>query len=356
MRWPNLLIVAFAATQALTFSKISKADSCESIASIPGVTSSGSPPIVFKKTDFANKAYGISPKLFYGDWDWRKDFSYLNLPKSPHANEAIAAFAARCLTAFPAGRIHTGFLQQTEADYGSYLNRIFDEVVAIKRELLLLQQSQVRLLDQYMPTETAEAYKPIYRENMKKHLNDALLQLTQFVDTHYIYTIEGMSSYFTMEKQLAIATSQIYELIALVGDVPDADKWALKMLKDNTYKVLDTYGLFFSSEQKGKLAASLEAASKIENEPDLGKVKKSLEDWALSLEESMNNAFNEKSSYFTIALKIKFLFGTRDPLDEETAIEEIQARIDPNKTADVAEILRKVKNDSSLWQGVLNGI
>jgi hypothetical protein len=345
----------FTAVCALALSQISEANSCESIASIAGVTSPGSPPIIFKETDFAKKVYGISPRLFYGDWDWRRDFNYLNLPKSPLANEAIAAFAARCLTAYPVGRIHTGFLQQREPGYGTYLNRIFDEAVAIKRELLLLQQNHVSLLDQYMPSGTAEGYKSIYRENMKKHVNDALLQLTQFIDTHYIYTVEGMSSYFAMEKQLATATSQIYELIALIGGVPDADKWALKMLKDNTYKVLDTYGLFFGPEQKDKLAASLDASSRVENEADLVKVKQSLQDWARLLEDSMNASFDEKSAYFMIAVKIKFLFGTRDPLDEETAIKEIQSRLDPGRTDDIEKILRKVENDSSLWQGVLNG-
>ncbi len=347
-KFANLLTIIFLAA----LSHNSLADGCDSISSIPGVTSPGMPPIVFKKTDFDAKSYGTKLRMLYGDWDWKGDFGYSKLPRSPLANQTIAAFVSRCLTSYPVGRIHPGFLKQTEQDYTQYLTRIYDEVVSIKRELLLIQQNHDELLDKHMPEGTDESYKRVYRENMKKYVTDSLLVLTEFVDNHYLYTVEGMSYYFSMEKQLTTATSQIYELIGIIGDVPDADLWAFRMLKENTYSVLDTYALFFGDQQKQALRDKLNAASSLEQEEDLAKVKESLSAWAIVLEESMKNAFKKNTPYFEIALKIKFLFGTRDPGDEDSSIRAIQSRLGSGNSDKLDELLRLAPNDAVLWEGI----
>jgi hypothetical protein len=287
----------------LTPFKVEGAEQCPPLKGIAGITKPGDPPIEFKKSDILRKVYGVRLGFFYGDWKWNTDFNIPGIKSTPFGNEAIAQYASRCYTSYPVGRIHYGILEKVPGEsQDAYSKRIFDQVIAAKRELLILQQTFKDKLEQHMPEGVDAAYKAKYHENMQVHLMNAQLQIIQFVDTHLIYTIEGMGNYTRLQKQTADSVADILSFIVLIGDVPDADRWARDMLVQNTSNVLTTYGSFFGESEKAQLKKYLDESLNDDQGEDLEAVKQRLEAWVFALENALKNSFDENSPYFQIVV------------------------------------------------------
>ncbi len=348
----SLLLIA-------SFSTLAGSETCQPLRVIPGVTKDGDPPIAFKKSDINRKIYGVHTGFFYGDWSWSKDFNIRGITASPLGNEVIAEYAARCYTSYPMGRIHYGYLERrVEETQHAYMNRVFDQVVEAKKELLILQQAFPEKLNHFITSGIDPGYKSTYSENMNKHLMQAQLQIIQFVDTQLIYTLEGMGNYAKLHKEISGNLADILSFIILIGDVPDADLWARDMLAQNTNNVLGTYGLFFGEDQKIKLRKRLDDSLKNDHGDNLKAVKEGLESWAMELEAALLNSFDQNSTYFQIATKLKFIFGTRDPANESVANSEILHRLGSASTAsegDLRNMIESVPNDPSLWEGIRHG-
>lgn len=329
---------------------------CPQNETLPGILPAGTQPLKFRSTDFGTKNYGVQTRFFYGNWEWRIDFGIPSYPKTPIAAEAIAQLAAQCLTSYPSGRIHIGFLAKSTGETNEhYLERTLDELVLVKRELLLTQQDLLGYLARFEPTGMSENYRPIYIEHMSRQLVIASTNLRNFGESNLLYLIESMSRYEQLNGSMIDSLALTRDFISYIGSIPDADLWAFDNLETDTNKVLTTFGLFFGAEERQRLADSLNQAKSEIGKVDIDVTRQNLESWARVFEETLQKSFDEKSPYFQAAHKLRFLFGTRDPnniSESDQVLRQMAGKSSSAAAIGIAKLFDTVTNDPKYWNGI----
>jgi len=306
---PSLLALLAAGCQEAGSQVAQRTSPCASIHYLTGVQGE----TVFEASRPEERRFGIKTRYFYGDWRGEEDFKNATLSNTPHYVEKIASHSANCFADPQVGRAPIKIYSVDERDTEFRdLDRVFDEMVAIKRELIFATKHIKNDLSPKLDSS---------RTVLKVELNNAFENFYRSAadNTRWLFELTDrmINSAEAMQSGSLLTRALISQLLAENREVKSA---VIDRLKSNTTNLLDQYGMFFGPEQKTRLAGFLNQVPTLASDEANQATYESLNQWAYEIESLTEGVFKNNERVFLVALKMRFIYGTTfdspDKLDQ----------------------------------------
>jgi hypothetical protein len=193
-----------------------------------------------------------------------------------------------------------------------YFDRAFDDLVALRSELAVIETNYDSLLHTHAPLVQQAGSV----QSLKTTVNATVLHtlgLAANRTTGIGWVIVHMQGLETALERFQSAHELTRELITVyLSEFPELRDLVIDDLISNTEGVLDQYGQFFSEQKRADLAVLLAQADQERQDEDLPAVIAELNEIASELQSELNNVWDANSSLRAIASKLKFVFGSCD--------------------------------------------
>jgi hypothetical protein len=269
-------------------------------------------------SDYAAGHYGADLRLLYGDWDWAQTFGlHVAVIKAARYVQDIAALVRDCVGDWRVGRLDFSRHQVTDPQSptprdetdAEYFVRAFDDLVAIRRELAVIETNYDTLLQTHAPLvppgPAVETLKSIVNATVLRVLERAADRTTGV--GWVVVNMQALDDALARFQAAHTLTRQL--IVVYLRQFPEVRDLVIAQLRANTGAVVDQYGQFFSPARRAALEALLAQAAAGDDE-DLDALVATLRDIANDLQTQLQGVWNESDPLRTLASKLKFIFGT----------------------------------------------
>jgi len=276
--------------------------------------------IVLAESNYQAGHYGADLRLLYGDWEWGPTFGLqVDVMKAARYVEDVAGLVRHCIGDFRRGRL--SFSRRQVLDDGTqaprdetdaeYFARIFDELVAVRREFALIENNYEALVHEHAPLVPPGAFN-----SLKNIASETLLRMMERAAdraTGIGWVLVQMQELEDALERFLSAHEQTRELIEVfLRQHPSIRDIVIDDLTNNTESVLDQYGAFFSPERRAALEALLQAAAEQTEEEDIEALIVNLNEIADEVQTRLMGVWQAGEPLIAMASKLEFIFGDCD--------------------------------------------
>ena len=270
-------------------------------------------------SDYAAGHYGADLRLLYGAWDWAPTFGLpVAVIKAKRYVEDIAALVRDCVGDRRAGRLDFSRHRVTDPQSptprdetdAEYFVRAFDDLVAVRRELAVIEANYDTLLQAHAPLvppgPAVETLKSIVNATVLRVLERAADRTTGV--GWVLVNLQALDDALARFQAAHALTRQLIEVY--LRQFPTVRDLVIAQLLANTDAVVDQYGQFFSPERRAALEALEAQAAAAGDDEDLDTMVAHLSAIANDLQTQLQGVWDAGGPLRAMASKLKFIFGT----------------------------------------------
>jgi hypothetical protein len=271
--------------------------------------------VQLRESDFFAGRHGADFRLLYGDWDWLTTFGLnIHVAKAePHVRD-VAKLVRDCVGDLRYGRLDFRRRQVVEGTDPArpetdpeYFTRVFDELVATRRELAVIENSYAALLHDHAPN-VGTAWLPELRSLVSETVQRTLARAANR-STGLGWVVVHMQDLDDALANFQTAHQFTHELITVhLSQFPEILDLVIDELINNTQPIVDQYGEFFSPEGAAELQALIDAAEAQRGEP-VPSVIGELTVIANQIQDGFDDVWTDGTPLQLLASKLKFVFG-----------------------------------------------